>query len=101
LTWGAQRYGYVQRLPARVEVSMLRKLIMSIVVVAIGAGLSVPSVSADATSTCPDGMAPFTTILLPDGAKKDRNNNFIVCGKVGTDGKFHGGPDDMQDDIIL
>ena len=78
---------------------MLRKLIVTIAVAAAGAGLSVPSVSADTTSTCPDGMAPFPVVLLPDGAKKDRNQNFIVCGKVGSDGKFHGGPDDMQDDI--
>jgi hypothetical protein len=40
-------------------------------------------------------------VLVPGSEKKDRNGNFVVCGKVGPDGKFHGGPDDnLVDDIV-
>jgi hypothetical protein len=53
---------------------------------------------ADPTSTCPDGH-----MLLPTqiGNGNDKNNNGLVCGKIGDDGKVHGGPDDGTDDIIV
>ena len=54
-----------------------------------------PAVSADPTSACPDHFVPVPVVFLPDGAKKDRNGDFIVCGKAGQDGSFHAGPDDQ------
>lgn len=53
---------------------------------------------ADPTSVCPDGH-----ILLPAeiGSGNDKNGNGLVCGKIGPDGKVHGGPDDRIDDIIV
>jgi len=58
--------------------------------------------SADPTSTCPDGHIPVPAALVENGARRDKNGNGIVCGKVAADGKFHGGPDDdVIDDILL
>jgi hypothetical protein len=66
--------------------------------------LFLPAGVSAATYACPDGMAPIPVILLPDGAKKDRNGNFIVCVKY-ADGGVKGGPDDrpsdVADDIVL
>jgi hypothetical protein len=55
-------------------------------------------VYADPTSTCPDG---HILLLAEIGSGKDKNNNGLVCGKIGDDGKVHGGPDDRTDDIIV
>lgn len=61
-----------------------------------------PPAGADPTSTCPDGFAPIPVILDPDGAKKDRNGNGIVCRKIEDRGKTVGGPDDrLTDDILI
>jgi hypothetical protein len=38
--------------------------------------------------------------LVPQGAKKDKNGNGIVCAKY-QDGQFVGGPDDFVDDINI
>ena len=77
----------------------MRKLIIAVAVAATGAALSTPTGLAQTRGVCPDHMMPFLVIQVPDGEKKDRNGNGIVCGKVGSDGKFHGGPDDALDDF--
>ena len=60
------------------------------------------SAGSEPTSTCPDGFVPVPVILVPDGGKKDRNSNLIVCRKVEDDGKLVGGPDDrLTDDILV
>ena len=57
--------------------------------------------AADPTSTCPDGHVLLPAALV-GGQAKDKNGNGLVCGKVGPDGKFHGGPQDkLVDDILL
>ncbi len=58
--------------------------------------------AADPTSTCPDGHILVPVIVVTDGQAKDKNGNGLVCGKLGPDGKFHGGPQDkVVDDILL
>jgi hypothetical protein len=68
------------------------------------ATLLMPFGASAATSICPDHMGPTFVIVNPDYAKKDRNNNLIVCVKD-TDGGVKGGPDDkapsITDDIVL
>ena len=59
--------------------------------------------AADPTSTCPDGHL-LVPAIVAGGQAKDKNGNGFVCGKVGPDGKFHGGPQDkaeLLDDILL
>jgi hypothetical protein len=81
---------------------MTRKLAVPAAVLV--ATLLVPAGTSAATFTCPDGMIPIPVIAFPDGAKKDRNGNFIVCVKYADDG-VKGGPDDkpsdVTDDIVL
>ncbi len=66
--------------------------------------LLLPVGVSGATYTCPDGMGPVPVFLVPEGTKKDRNGNGIVCVKF-ADGGVKGGPDDkpsdVSDDIIL
>ena len=54
---------------------------------------------AAAQATCPAQFLPFPAIERQD-ERKDKNDNGIVCGKLGPDGKFHGGPDDVFDDTV-
>jgi hypothetical protein len=63
--------------------------------------LSAPPAAADPTSTCPDNMLMIPTSLVVNGDTKDKNGNGFVCGKAGSDGQFHGGPDDVTDDIVI
>ncbi len=57
---------------------------------------------ADPAGTCPDGFAPVLAAAVVNGEAKDKNGNGVVCGKLGPDGKVHGGPDDSDliDDIL-
>ena len=57
---------------------------------------------ADPVGTCQDGFTPVPAPLVVNGEAKDKNGNGVVCGKLGPDGKFHGGPDDSDliDDIL-
>jgi hypothetical protein len=58
-------------------------------------------VVADQAVTCPDNFIwPVPASLVPQGAKKDKNGNGIVCAKY-QDGQFVGGPDDFVDDINI
>ena len=57
--------------------------------------------AADPISTCPDGHI-LVPVIVAGGQAKDKNGNGLVCGKLGPDGKFHGGPQDkLVDDILL
>jgi hypothetical protein len=52
-----------------------------------------PPVAADQVGVCPDGFVPIPAATVPNGAKKDKNANGVVCVKF-SDGKIVGGPDD-------
>jgi hypothetical protein len=62
-----------------------------------------PPGGADSPTPCPDSFSPVpaSSLLVPQGQQKDKNKNGVVCVKLGADGKFHGGPDDVVDDIVL
>jgi hypothetical protein len=58
-------------------------------------------VVADTPVTCPDDFIwPVPASQVPQGDKKDKNRNGIICAKY-QDGQFVGGPDDFVDDITL
>lgn len=66
------------------------------------AAVFAPSVGAeDRPSQCPDQMVLFPAAFVEQGEQKDRNANGLVCAKPAADGRFHGGPDDMIDDVII
>ncbi len=77
-----------------------RNVAVAVSAASIGVTLLLPAnhVYADPTSTCPDGHVLVPTQI---GNGNDKNNNGLVCGKIGADGKVHGGPDDRTDDIIV
>jgi hypothetical protein len=81
---------------------MLRKAIVGLALAACCGMLATARVSAETSFGRPDHFLPVpVSVVSPDDAKKDRNGNGIVCGKVGPDGRFHSGPDDtVQDDIV-
>jgi hypothetical protein len=61
------------------------------------------SAQADPAGACPDNHIPLLATTVTNGEKQDKNGNLIVCGKLGPDGKFHGGPDDnpvLVDDVV-
>jgi hypothetical protein len=62
-----------------------------------------PSASASTPIPCSDNMSLVPASTVPQGQQKDKNKNGLVCAKLGTDGQFHGGPDDntIADDIVL
>jgi hypothetical protein len=70
--------------------------------VAASALVSFAPPSPATLTPCPDGLTLVPSSLVPQGQKKDKNNNGLVCAKLGADGEFHGGPDDnVVDDIVL
>ena len=77
---------------------MKRRLVVAAALLA--GTLAMPAaVSADYLSTCPDQMFLIPAELVPEGDKKDHNNNGIICGKF-EDSGIKGGPDeDFRDDI--
>jgi hypothetical protein len=86
------------RMSGRVQ-RWARTGVVVIVTVAASVSLFVSPVTAE-PAPCPDSLAPLPASLVTEGDKKDKNNNGLVCAKLGDDGKFHGGPDDVTDDII-
>ena len=48
--------------------------------------VSIASPSAATPIPCPDGMTSMNVLLVPQGQQKDKNNNGLVCGKLGADG---------------
>ena len=68
---------------------------------ALAASLAMPA-GASATNLfgCPDQMVPTPAALVPEGNKKDHNNNMVICAKV-EDNRVVGGPDDLRDDIEI
>lgn len=49
---------------------------------------------ADPYGVCPDGQYLFPAASVDKGQQTDKNGDGLICGKIGSDGKFHGGPDD-------
>jgi hypothetical protein len=67
--------------------------ILVLAVVLATLALDAPPVAADQVGICPDGFVPIPDASVPNGAKKDKNANGVVCVKF-SDGKIVGGPDD-------
>ncbi len=63
----------------------------------LGTVTPVLPVYADPAGSCPDGHMLVPAATVTGGQAKDRNNNYLICGKLGSDGKVHGGPDDIDD----
>jgi hypothetical protein len=82
---------------------VLRTGLLGVLAVASALMFRAPSTAADSPSPCPDSfLFPVPASSVPQGAHKDKNGNGIVCARLGSDGQFHGGPDDnsVVDDIV-
>jgi hypothetical protein len=66
----------------------MRRVLICLVVAALA--VNVPSsVSADPTSTCPDGIHLVPVSAVQNGQVKDKNHNGLVCAKC-SNGAFKG-----------
>jgi hypothetical protein len=52
-----------------------------------------PVAADQVAGVCPDGFVPVFAAVVPNGDKKDKNQNGLVCVKY-SDSKIIGGPDD-------
>ena len=80
----------------------MKKVLATLVVAGgiVAGGVAGP-VAADPVGICPpDGMTMTPVGAVPNGDKKDKNHNGLICAKFANNGTFNGGPDDSADDII-
>lgn len=92
----------------------MRKILVGLIAASVMAlGMALPGgAGADPSGTCPNGHNPYLVLFDESGtaARKDRNNNGIVCRKYDPSNPTdpgHGGPDDrpptedeLLDDVI-
>jgi hypothetical protein len=80
----------------------VKKVLATVVVVAgIATGGVAAPVAADPVGLCPDAMNMVPASQVPNGDKKDKNHNRLVCAKFQTaDVGFNGGPDDNVDNVV-